>query len=257
MTSFDAATLLMQGQRTYQEDAVVSCYPIGADYGYSVLSDGMGGHAGGEFASKICVCEIQKTLLVETNDLQTFKSRAPEILVGAVASANAAIERHIEQKPQYAGMGATIVSAVNFDNALYWVSVGDSLLLLYRDGEIFRLNADHSMAAEIDDMVRQGKLSQADAEEHPDRSMLTSALIGKKINKIDCADKCLILLPGDVLIIASDGLRYLTREKIVETVDQFANSSSQIIAHQFKSAIDLLGHDEQDNVSMSIVKVLD
>ncbi len=256
MPHFDSATLLMQGQRTYQEDAVVSCYPVGAEFGFTILSDGMGGHAGGDIASKICVSAVQETLLESTCNLPEFKGRTYSVLKRAVEKANAAIGTHISEMPEYQGMGATVIGAVNFDQHLYWASVGDSLLLLYRDQKIFRLNADHSMAAEIDAMVMQGKLSPCEAEDHPDRSVLTSALTGQRINKLDCTEDGLTLLPGDVLIVASDGLEYLSQQEIIEIINGFIDAPSQIIAHQFKSAIDHLAHDEQDNVSMSIVKVL-
>ena len=256
MASFDASTLLMQGRRAYQEDAVISCYPVGADFGFTVLSDGMGGHAGGDLASKICVSEIQQTLLESTGDLGHFRERVVTVLKLAVEKANSAIGSHVKEMPEYLGMGATVVGAVNLNDKLYWASVGDSLLLLYRAGEIFRLNADHSMAAEIDEMVKQGRLTKCEAINHPDRQMLTSALTGKRINKIDCTGKSLTLLPGDIVLVASDGLRFLPQKRIVDLVNSSFGSPSQTIAHHFKSEIDLLAHEDQDNVSMSIVKVL-
>jgi len=256
MLHFDTATLLMQGQRHNQEDAVISCYPVGASFGFTVLSDGMGGHAGGDLASKICIREVQQTLLESTNDLGHFKQRVSGVLTLALEKANAAIGMFAEKAPEYAGMGATVVSAVNFEDELYWASVGDSLLLLCRDGAIFRLNADHSMAPAIDDLVLQGKLSQAEAADHIDRNVLTSALTGRQIAKIDCSEKPLSLLPGDILIVASDGLEYLSQDQIVKLIEHYTDEPSQSIARRFKSAINLLAHAEQDNVSMSIVKVL-
>lgn len=256
MPSFDSATLLMQGNRDFQEDAVVSCYPVGAGFGFTVLSDGMGGHIGGDLASKICVCQFQEFLLESTRNLAKFRERAVGVLKQAVDRANDALAMQIETAPEYRGMGATLVGIVNFDEQLYWASVGDSLLLLYRAGKIFRLNADHSMAVEIDEMVKNGKLSACEAEDHPDRSVLTSALTGSRISKIDLANESVKLVPGDVLIVASDGLQYLSQQEIIETVEQFLGAPSQTIAREFESAIQRLDHEEQDNVSMSIVKVL-
>jgi serine/threonine protein phosphatase PrpC len=112
------------------------------------------------------------------------------------------------------------------------------------------------MAAEIDEMVKQGRLTKCEAINHPDRQMLTSALTGKRINKIDCTGKSLTLLPGDIVLVASDGLRFLPQKRIVDLVNSSFGSPSQTIAHHFKSEIDLLAHEDQDNVSMSIVKVL-
>jgi len=112
------------------------------------------------------------------------------------------------------------------------------------------------MAPVIDEMVLQGKLSKAEAEDHVDRNLLTSALTGKRINKIECTNEPLNLLPGDILIVASDGLEYLSQKQIESLVKHYTDEPSESIARQFKSAINLLAHAEQDNVSMSIVKVL-
>ena len=256
MLHFDTATLLMQGQRPQQEDAVISCYPVGAEFGFTVLSDGMGGYAGGDLASKICIREIQQTILENTRDIRRFKQTVSSVLNAGLEKANTAIGAFAEKTPEFAGMGATVVSAVNFKDELYWASVGDSLLLLCRDKTIFRLNADHSLAPMIDEMVQQGKLSQAEADDHQDRSVLTSALTGKRINKIDCTDEPLTLHPGDILIVASDGLEYLSQEQIIKLVEHYTDEPSESIARRFKSAINVLAHAEQDNVSMSIVKVL-
>ena len=77
-TRFDVTTALSVGARDHQEDAVVADFPMGSDMGFVVLSDGMGGHAAGDMASKIVMTEVFCEL--------KFQSGAPEVVVGSAIS---------------------------------------------------------------------------------------------------------------------------------------------------------------------------
>ena len=70
-------------------------------------------------------------------------------------------------KPELAGMGATLVAAQVRGDEVRWISVGDSPFFLVSAGSIERLNADHSMAPQIDALVKRGVLTADEAEHHP------------------------------------------------------------------------------------------
>ena len=81
-------------------------------------------------------------------------------------------------------MGCTLVAALFFRDRCEWLSVGDSLILLIRDGDLRRVNPLHVYANELDERVRQGELSEEAAREDPERAALTSAIQGTVLEEV-------------------------------------------------------------------------
>ncbi|MEL7345577.1 MAG: protein phosphatase 2C domain-containing protein [Pseudomonadota bacterium] len=254
-TRFDVASVLSVGKRDHQEDALASDFPIGADWGFVVLSDGMGGHAAGDVASKIVVTEVFSELKFQTGDTQTLSKKVPSILKEAALAANQCVAAHAEENPDTRGMGATLVAPVALGRHLYWISVGDSPLYLYRDQTLEQLNEDHSMAPQIDFMAETGLIDADVAKNHPDRNCLTSVLIGTDIEKIDCPEMPFALAHGDIIIAASDGLQFLEDDAIRTILAENSEGSSTIIADALFSAVEALGDPDQDNLSFAVIKV--
>ena len=136
--SYDVATAISVGQRDHQEDAIVADFPIGSEIGFAVLSDGMGGHAAGDVASKIIVTEVFSELKLQSGNPEQFRKDIRSILVDAATAANQCLNGHVRTNPQATGMGATLVAPILMGNQLSWISVGDSPLYLFRDGELRR-----------------------------------------------------------------------------------------------------------------------
>ena len=134
---YDVATALTKGRRDYQEDALATDFPHGGELGFAVLSDGMGGHAAGDVASKIVVTEVFSELKFQSGDVDTLKSGMVEILKDAAMAANDCMRAHTRSHPDTTGMGATLVAPVILRDRLYWISVGDSPLFLMRDGTLY------------------------------------------------------------------------------------------------------------------------
>lgn len=252
---FDVATGLSQGARSYQEDAVVADFPCGADFGFAVLSDGMGGHSAGDMASKIVVTKMYSELKLQSGSFLEKERRIPNRLIGSAADANTLISDYISDFPESEGMGATLVGLVLIENRLFWVSVGDSPLYLFRDGGLSQLNEDHSMAPQIDFMAKQGLIDEETAKNHPDRNSLTSAIIGGQVDKIDCPPTPYTLEADDILLLTSDGLQYLEESWIEEILTENKDSSCADIAEAFLGAVDELDHPDQDNVSFAVLRV--
>ena len=171
---FDVASVLNRGCRDYQEDAIATDFPLGAEFGYAVLSDGMGGHAAGDVASKIVVTEVFSELKFQSSDVGKFTQNVGKVLKSAAISANECMAAHAATNPDTAGMGATLVAPVFVRDQLFWISIGDSPLYLMRDGQLRQLNEDHSLGPHIDYMVRSGMMSEDVGRNHPDRNALTS-----------------------------------------------------------------------------------
>lgn len=252
---YDVASVLNRGCRDYQEDAIATDFPMGADFGYAVLSDGMGGHAAGDVASKIVVTEVFSELKFQTSDIPGLETNMGDVLKSAAVSANECMAAHATSNPQTAGMGATLVAPVFIRDSLFWISIGDSPLYLMRNGRLRQLNEDHSLGPHIDYMVRSGMMSEDIGRNHPDRNALTSVLIGETIERIDCPDRPFRLQSGDVLIVASDGLQFLSNGQITKIVEENINKSSSTIAEELLNELRELNDPEQDNVCFSVITI--
>jgi len=213
---YDVASAISLGKRDVQEDAIICDFPLGSELGFAVLADGMGGHAAGDIASKIVVTEVFSELKLQSGDPKGMEGDIAEVLLGAALAANDCIGAHADAEPGTEGMGATLVAPVLMQNRLYWISVGDSPLFLYRNGSLTQLNEDHSMAPQIDYLVRTGVMEPETALNHPDRNCLTSVLAGNEVPRIDCPATPVQLMDGDIVIAASDGLQFLENPEIAD-----------------------------------------
>jgi hypothetical protein len=143
------------------------------------------------------------------------------------------------------------------ENRLWWISVGDSPLFLYRAGKLSQLNEDHSMAPQIDFMVKSGLMDAETGANHPDRNCLISVLMGTRIPKVDCPVKPVELRAGDIVICASDGLQFLTNAQIERVVGKYSKKRSTEIAERLLEELVRLDDPDQDNISFTIIKVND
>lgn len=253
---YDTSMAIDLGRRERQEDAVASDFSSGQAFGFVVLADGMGGHAAGDVASKIVVTEVFSELKLQSGDPQLLEPRIAEVLRGAAANANDCLGLYAQQHPTAGGMGATLLAPVLIEDRLYWVSVGDSPLYLFRDGELSRLNENHALVSQIEYLVSSGIMEREEALNHPDQSCLTSVLIGGDIAQVDCRTTPVKIMEGDILIAASDGLQFLSEEQI-EGILRFKGkrSAKEISAALMKDVLKL-GDPCQDNVSLCVMKVM-
>ncbi|WP_052249159.1 PP2C family protein-serine/threonine phosphatase [Leisingera sp. ANG-Vp] len=252
--SYDAATAISQGRRERQEDAVAADFLAGAGTGFAVLADGMGGHAAGDIASKIVVTEVFSDLKLRGGDPEMMEGRIGDVLQAAAEAANACLGEYAGGFPESRGMGATLLAPVLFQERLYWISVGDSPLYLFRGGRLLRLNAEHSLAAEFAELVAQGRMPAAEAASHPDRHCVTSVLNGGGIRRIDCRRAPVCLQAGDILLAASDGLQFLAETEIAGVLTAEQHSTSARIGAVLMQRLEQLGAPEQDNAALCVIK---
>lgn len=252
---FDTASAISQGARDYQEDALICDFSGGSDLNFVVLADGMGGHAAGEVASKIVVTEVFSELTFMRPDMVARTACIKDALNRAASQANEMLSAHVAENPENKGMGATLVAAVIVGGHLYWISIGDSPLYLFRDNTLVQLNEDHSMGKTIDMMVKSGVLSAEVGENHPDRNVLTSVLFGEPVPEIDCPDRPMVLQAGDTLIVASDGLQFLENTEIEKLLKERPFSRSSEVTEVLMDALKDLNDPDLDNVSLSVVQV--
>lgn len=252
---FDVASAICQGGRDYQEDAIITDFPFGADSGLVVLADGMGGHAAGDVASKIVVTEVFSELKFESANFADFEGEIPTFLTSSAVNANSVVRDHVMANPETRGMGATLVSLVLVENRMYWMSIGDSPLFHFRNGELKQLNEDHSMAPQIDFMVKSGLMDEETGRNHPDRNCLTSVILGDRVAKSDCPKTPFALEVGDIVVVSSDGLQYLEDAKIQKILQRHRRKKAAEIAGYLLEAIEALADPDQDNCTFSVIKL--
>ena len=189
-------------KRRHNEDSFVVAPPLFA------VADGMGGANAGEVASG---------LAVETLREESRNDKAGEkFVVSLIQKANSRVYKRQSDDAEASGMGTTVTVALIEDGIVRFGHVGDSRAYLYREGVLQQLTDDHSLVGEL---VRSGKISAAEAETHPQRSVITRAL-GTDPD-VDVDTFTVEAQPGDVFLLCSDGLYSMVgTEKILEVLQQ-------------------------------------
>src|ERR671911_973492 len=164
-----------------------------------VVADGMGGAQAGEVASAIAVKQFESGL-PDGED-------PGEALAALIRAANARIHEQARSDAQHAGMGTTTTAAYLTGDTVVVAHVGDSRCYLLRDHDLIRLTRDHSL---VDELIRRGKLTEEQAESHPQRSVITRALGPEPNVQVDV--ESFEAKGGDLFMVCSDGLTSMVRE---------------------------------------------
>jgi protein phosphatase len=181
-------------QRRANEDALLSRSPL------FVVADGMGGAQAGEVASQIAVEAFQQGL---------GDSAEPEAALAELTrAANWRIHELSASHTEHAGMGTTLTAMYVGAQDVAIAHVGDSRAYCLRGTELMRLTDDHSL---VDELMRQGRLTPEEAEEHPQRSVITRALGPEGTVEVDT--RSFQARAGDVYLLCSDGLTTMVSEQ--------------------------------------------
>jgi len=187
------------GRRDYQQDSFGQTAVLRNTGILAVLADGMGGLSGGERVSQKIVMEA----LTFGSTLQA--NQVPTALPGMVAGINRAVNQMLGPKGLYTS-GSTVVSALITGNALRWISVGDSRIYLYRDGQLSQLSRDHDLLQDWMPDILEGKRSMAEALRDPNGRKLTSFIGMGELRHVDYNRTPIPLIPGDRVLLMSDGV---------------------------------------------------
>jgi protein phosphatase len=233
-----AAGLTDTGRRRRQnEDAFVCDPPLFA------IADGMGGAQAGELASRLAAAAIEEAAPAVSDE---------EDVVGVVRAANARIFERSLRDPAVAGMGTTATVALvdEHTGTLTLAHVGDSRAYRYRDARLEQLTTDHSLVAEL---VRSGRLTEAEAAVHPHRSVITRALGTEADVEVDT--RTLDVAPGDLVLLCSDGLSAMVRDDEIARVLEATAGDPHEAAETLIRAANAAGG--EDNVTVVLFEITD
>jgi protein phosphatase len=232
--------------REINEDAVRVERPAGGDDAsqFGVLlavCDGMGGHEGGEVASRLAMETLVQSM--------RGGARAPgEQLRLATEAANLAVFDAARREPRLKGMGTTCTALLLRDGLAYCAHVGDSRCYMVRDGELFLMTEDHSA---VMDLVRRGVINRDEARHHPDKNVISRALGSHARVDVTTWPQALMVRAGDRFVLCSDGLYDLVTDDTIRDT---------VLQHEPQAACDALvalarQQGGFDNVSVTIMEV--
>ena len=208
-----------------------------------VLADGMGGYAGGAMASRTAILHFVDRFMASGGEVNARLQQGLEW-------ANQQIAAQKQENARYAQMGCTLVAAYIASNRLYWVSVGDSMLYLYRGAELLRLNEDHSMAPVLEGMVDIGRMTAQEAASDGRRNQLRSVVSGEEISLVNLPEEPMSLYDGDYLLLASDGLQSVPDQELGEIIRTGAKASMEDLTTELIVAVKDKCVGNQDNTSL-------
>ena len=232
------SSLSERGRRANNEDAVFTRfdprYPL-----LAAVSDGMGGHAAGEVASRLSI----KALDTWTREL----CDAPQnVLVDAFFNANAQVLSAADADEKLSGMGATLVAAFFYHDHLITANIGDSRLYLISGGEIRQVTFDHSYVQEL---VRRGYITAEEAKVHPRRNVITRCIGSVRSFEPDVFYTR--WNPKDLVLLCSDGLcDVLTEADMLDLIRQEPDLDA-LCQKLFETAYE---RGSSDNISLVLVR---
>ena len=239
-------------QRQHNEDALL----VAPDARLFLVADGMGGHAAGEIASRIAVDSITEFIVHTKEDDGTWPHaydehfrRATNRLMAALRLANTRVLEAMRKDARLRGMGTTVVACMSDGETMSVAHVGDSRAYLVREGKLSRLTNDHSWVFE---QVQAGMLTEAEAEKHPLRNVITRALGGALSVTPDAAE--VISQPGDVYLLCSDGLTGMVPEDEILRLVSENSANLEIACQQLIDVANQRGG--LDNITAVLVKAV-
>lgn len=206
------------------------------DLALVAVADGMGGHQAGEVASAMAIESLQLGM------------EQGATIADAITAANAAVVTRAAGDVDLRGMGTTITAGILEGATLVIGHVGDSRLYLLRDGELAQVTTDHSVVAEL---IAAGELTEAEALIDPRRAMITRALGIDPTVQVDVIE--LGLVPGDRLLLCSDGLTTMVRDPAIAEI-LAAETDRERAASELVEAANLAGG--ADNITVVVADVV-
>lgn len=236
-------------------------YLVNDKIGLYIVADGMGGHAGGEFASKIAVSTVEEIIRGEDrvksnvpsqsyldNDQSNAEGQEQDRLKDAINRAGNMIVRRAFEDPELKGMGTTsTVMFVSADKA-YIAHVGDSRAYCVRDGEIIQITEDHSL---VHEQLKSGLITEEEARTHQLKNIITRSVGVQEEVEVDTI--VWKIQAGDSYLLCSDGLsNMMNDEEMQDIINKFD------VEQGARELVDLANsRGGEDNITLILLKVFE
>lgn len=208
---------------------------------FFIVADGMGGHAGGQEASRIATQAIQTYL----NDRWESDEPSPSLLENAFLKANGEILQDQAKHPERADMGTTAVAVMFREDQSWCAHIGDSRLYRLRGAKLHQITEDHTWVARA---MKLGDLTSDQARIHPWRHILSKCLGREDVKQVDV--QSFDLEPKDRLLLCSDGLTEELSDQIIATHLKTIRACDRAALALVNAAKDRGG---RDNITVVIV----
>lgn len=209
------------------------------------VADGMGGHAGGEVASAIAIRELTKLIPI-SQSIHIDADSIEDMLAQAMVDIDLEIARVANDDPELRGMGTTLTALLLHEDRIALMHIGDSRAYRLRDGELEQLSLDHTVLQEL---IDQGKLTIAEANDHPQRSLLTQVLMGS--GNLDPVLVVYERKAGDRYLLCSDGLSSVLTNKEIKSLLKKSKREDAVAALVDATYV----NDAPDNVTVIVADI--
>ncbi len=229
--------------REINEDSFYISNPLDKVQLY-MLADGMGGYNGGEIASKLAIQTAKKYIVNNFEQIEKDRDSIIQLLGSSIEYANMIVYEKSKENKELEGMGTTLEICLIYNSKVYIGHIGDSRIYRIRKSFIRKLTQDHSY---VQKLVKDGEITQEEAEHHPKKNMLMKALGCNAFVEPDVMVKG--LLKDDILLMCSDGLSNLVDE---ENIYKIAKANIEQASKELvQMANDKGGY---DNITVVIIK---
>lgn len=213
----------------------------------SVLCDGMGGLAGGERASKLAATGM-------VNALRTGSGPLPQVMARATAELNNRVKNLCDDQNKRIQAGTTLVAVAVRGRKMFWCSIGDSRIYLWRNRTLQQLNQDDTFGLQLDMLAQAGQITREEALQNPKREALTSYLGMPELHRIGGNQEEMALQPGDLILQCSDGLyRALPPMELGAMMEFVKGDLVQEVRELVDTALQKPGN--HDNTSAVLIRV--
>lgn len=229
--------------REINEDSFYISNPLDKVQLY-MLADGMGGYNGGEIASKLAIQAAKRYIVNNFDQIEKDRDSIIQLLGSSIEYANMIVYEKSKENKELEGMGTTLEICLIHNFKVYIGHIGDSRIYRIRKSFIRKLTQDHSY---VQKLVKDGEITQEEAEHHPKKNMLMKALGCNAFVEPDVMVKG--LLKDDILLMCSDGLTNLVDEQTIYDV------SKSNIEHATKELVQIANDKGGfDNITVVIIK---
>lgn len=206
-----------------------------------IVADGMGGHNGGDFASRFCIENVKAYIANNKGGsiISTIRS--------AIQTANERIRERAEKDERLTGCGTTIVLATIKDDIVYIANVGDSRLYVLQNDSLSQITEDHSV---VEEMIKSGIIKKEEARFNPHKNKVTRALGAEPDIEVDFFE--VKLEKGNRILLCSDGVSNMMDEENLEAIVGAGKEVPEICRILIDTAVDNGGKDDATVVMIEV-----